>query len=60
MVSRFILKLPVKCVSIRCLLDLLLALATLRGTKKLVGKKTDQVARVQSRLAYNRDGSVHN
>ena len=53
MVGRFALKLLVKYVSKPYLLDLMLALATYR-------QKIDQRARVQSWLAYNSDGSVHN
>ena len=32
----------------------------LKRHQKSCKQKTDQFARVQSRLAYNRDGSVHN
>jgi hypothetical protein len=39
MVGKSTLKLPVKCVSILCLLDLMLALDASRGTRNLVGRK---------------------
>ena len=60
MVGKSTLKLPVKCVRVLCLLDLITGTGHLKRRQKSCKQKTDQRSRVQSRLAYNSDDSVHN